>query len=94
MARVELLSKRSIDPSLAGTGWTYLEGELIRVVRRDDFAAALEFVVAVGAIADPLGHHPDIDIRWNTVTLRLRTHSMGGVTDADLVLARALTPLC
>jgi 4a-hydroxytetrahydrobiopterin dehydratase len=74
--------------------WIHRGNELIRVVRRDDFAAALEFVNLIGAIADRVGHHPDIDIRWNTVTLRLSTHSMGGVTDADLALVREIDPFC
>ncbi len=39
-----------------------------------------------------MNHHPDIDIRWNTVTLRLTTHSEGGLTELDLELARASTP--
>ena len=40
-------------------------------VKLHDFAAALEFVNAVGAAAEAANHHPDIDIRWNTVRLVL-----------------------
>ena len=47
-----------------------------------DFAAALAFVNAVGDEAEQMNHHPDIDIRWNKVTLVLSTHSEGGLTQA------------
>jgi len=52
-----------------------------------DFAAALQFVNAVGAAAEVANHHPDIDIRWNTVRLALTTHDSGGITLLDLALA-------
>lgn len=55
-----------------------------------DFAAALAYVNYVGELAERLNHHPDIDIRWGTVTLRLSTHSVGGITEADLSLAAQL----
>ena len=58
-----------------------------------DFAAALAFVNAVGAAAEAANHHPDIDIRWNTVTLALTTHDSGGLTVLDLALAAAIDRL-
>ena len=58
-----------------------------------DFAAALAFVNAVGAEAEERDHHPDIDIRWNTVTLVLSTHSEGGLTAADFDLASVISAL-
>jgi 4a-hydroxytetrahydrobiopterin dehydratase len=44
----------------------------------------------VGALAEAADHHPDIDIRWNAVTLRLSTHSAGGITEKDLALAAVI----
>ena len=58
-----------------------------------DFAAALAFVNAVGAEAEQRDHHPDIDIRWDTVTLVLSTHSEGGLTEADFDLAATISGL-
>lgn len=55
-----------------------------------DFVAALDLVNQVGHEAEQRNHHPDIDIRWNTVTLVLSTHSEGGLTEADLALARRI----
>ena len=51
------------------------------------------FVNAVAERAEAANHHPDIDIRWNTVTLRLSTHSAGGLTQADLDMASEIDGL-
>ncbi|HUY07737.1 MAG TPA: 4a-hydroxytetrahydrobiopterin dehydratase [Acidimicrobiales bacterium] len=91
---MELLDQSAISSAIVGGLWIHQGKELVRVVRCDDFDAALEFVNSVGAIARRAGHHPDVDIRWNVVTLRLSTHSLGGVTDADLALARELDVIC
>jgi len=75
-------------------GWDEEGGVLHREFTFDDFAGALAFVNQVGAVAEQVNHHPDIDIRWNTVTLRLSTHSAGGVvTDRDRDLAARIDRL-
>ena len=48
---------------------------------------------AVGAAAEAANHHPDIDIRWNTVNLALTTHDAGGLTRFDLALAAEIDRL-
>ena len=88
-----LLDDDAIATGLAGLSWTRDGDELVRVVKKADFADALAFVNAVGGLAEERDHHPDIDIRWNTVTLRLSTHSAGGVTERDLELAAAVDAL-
>src|SRR6516165_6506020 len=70
--------------------WTREGDELTATVKLHDFAAALEFVNAVGAAAEAANHHPDIDIRWNKVRLALSTHDSGGITLLDLALAGAI----
>jgi 4a-hydroxytetrahydrobiopterin dehydratase len=55
-----------------------------------DFADALAFVNQVGHEAEQINHHPDIDIRWNKVTLMQSTHAAGGVTAADFEVAHAI----
>jgi 4a-hydroxytetrahydrobiopterin dehydratase len=55
-----------------------------------DFVAALDFVNQVGHEAELMNHHPDIDIRWNKVTLVLSTHSEGGLTRNDIELAHRI----
>jgi len=62
------------------------EGATIaRTYQFKDFPAAIQFVNAVAALAEQAWHHPDIDIRWNRVTLALTTHDAGGLTEKDLI---------
>jgi len=84
---VELLAPEDVDAALSGLGWTRDGDEIVKVWQGKDFAAALAFVNAVGALAEEMDHHPDVDIRWSKVTLRLSTHSAGGLTQLDLTLA-------
>jgi len=90
---VELIADEAIARLVAPLCWDRRGGELVKVVRRHDFAAALAYVNEVGRLAERAGHHPDVELRWNTVTLRLSTHSLGGITDADLDLARQIDGL-
>jgi 4a-hydroxytetrahydrobiopterin dehydratase len=73
--------------------WERQDDELVTTVKLHDFAAALAFVNAVGAAAEAANHHPDIEIRWNTVRLALSTHDSGGLTVLDLALAGAIDRL-
>ena len=58
-----------------------------RIYQFKDFPAAIKFVNAVARAAEKAWHHPDIDIRWNKVTLALTTHDAGGLTEKDFRLA-------
>jgi 4a-hydroxytetrahydrobiopterin dehydratase len=66
--------------------WEVRDGALTRSVTVPAFADGIALVAAVAAVADEVNHHPDIDIRWTTITFRLLSHSAGGITgkDADL----------
>ncbi|HXW32742.1 MAG TPA: 4a-hydroxytetrahydrobiopterin dehydratase [Acidimicrobiales bacterium] len=90
-----VLEPDDVDSALAERHlrWQQSEGELVKVRKGRDFADALSFVNAVGELAEAMNHHPDIDIRWNTVTLRLSTHSAGGITLSDLELAGRIDSL-
>jgi 4a-hydroxytetrahydrobiopterin dehydratase len=66
-------------------------GETIsRAFAFKDFPAAMKFVNAVAELAEQAQHHPDVDIRWNKVTLAFTTHDAGGLTEKDFELARQL----
>ena len=68
-----------------------LDGETAsRTFALSDFAEAMGFVGRVALAAEAADHHPDIDIRWNRVTLRLSTHSAGGFTNKDVALIEAI----
>jgi 4a-hydroxytetrahydrobiopterin dehydratase len=89
-----LLDEAAITAELTTVpDWKRQGAEIVKVRKLQDFAAALAWVNAVGQLAEDAGHHPDIDIRWNTVTLRLSTHSEGGLTAADFALARRIDTL-
>jgi len=55
--------------------------------------AGIQLVVEVAKAAERLNHHPDIDIRWTTVSFSLTTHSAGGVTRNDVELAREINSI-
>jgi 4a-hydroxytetrahydrobiopterin dehydratase len=85
-----LLSDDDITIGLKGLDWTRQGDAIVTTVTRPDFAGALAYVNAVGALAEARNHHPDIAISWNKVTLTLSTHSAGGLTQLDLDLAAAI----
>lgn len=67
--------------------WQRRGREIRRTFAFADFVAAMKFVNAVARVAEKAGHHPDIDIRWNRVTLVLTTHDEGGLTERDFAMA-------
>lgn len=82
---------RAALPTL--NGW-HIHGAVVqRTFEFRDFVVAMKFVNRVAEAAEAAGHHPDIDIRWNKVTLALSTHSEGGLTEKDFQLARQLDAL-
>lgn len=89
-----LLTEPQIAERLSGLpAWQRAGSTLERRFVFPDFAAALRFVNAVAEVAEAAGHHPDIDIRWNTVRLALSTHSAGGLTARDFDLAEKIDHL-
>ena len=68
-------------------GWARQGDEIRKTFQLASFPAAIAFVTHVGFLAEAAGHHPDIDIRWRTVTLALTTHDAGGLTANDFDLA-------
>jgi 4a-hydroxytetrahydrobiopterin dehydratase len=90
----ELLSDEQIESALSElSGWTR-EGDAIkRDVTMPTFADGIALVDQVAVAADERDHHPDIDIRWTTITFRLSTHSEGGITGNDVALAREIDRL-
>jgi 4a-hydroxytetrahydrobiopterin dehydratase len=91
-----VLSESDVLEALAaadGPDWHLIGGKLIKTVVRPTFAEALAYVLEVGRLAEEHNHHPDIDIRYNRVTLGLITHDSGGITRLDLALARDIDDL-
>jgi len=86
--QIKMDSARSILALAALPQWQR-NGEIIsRTFEFADFPVAMNFVNAVAELAEQAQHHPDIDVRWNKVTLALTTHDAGGLTEKDFALAR------
>ncbi len=73
--------------------WTVADTEMSRTFEFRSFVEAMGFVTSVALLAERANHHPDIDIRWNRVTLTLSTHSAGGLTGQDADLAGQIESL-
>ena len=67
--------------------WAIHGESIIRTFEFANFQEAMGFVTSVALAAERAFHHPDIDIRWNKVTLALSTHDQGGLTEKDTELA-------
>ncbi len=72
------------------TGWTARDGGIEATFVMESFPAAIDLVRRAATSAEAADHHPDIDVRWRSVTFRLTTHESGGVTRRDLNLARRI----
>ena len=95
MTRPPRLDPGTVDQALAAAGSPWVRsGEHLELERRfETFSDAVAFVNEVAALAEEADHHPDIEIHWNEVVLRLWTHTAGGVTQLDLELARRIDAL-
>jgi len=90
----DVLDNDAIAAALRGLdGWSGDAKGITRTAELSSFPAAIAVVDRVAEVAEELDHHPDIDIRWRTLTFRCATHSAGGVTDKDLTLARRIDQL-
>ena len=74
-------------------GWVRVGQEIRKTFEKKDFAGAMGFVTSVALLSEKGNHHPDIDIRWNKVTISLSTHSAGGLTEKDFSLAQKIEAL-
>ncbi len=91
---MKLLTKKQISTSLKKLkGWKQNGTEIYKTFTKKDFVHAMGFVQSVALLSEKMNHHPDIDIRWNKITLVLSTHSKGGLTEKDFLLAQCIDKL-
>ncbi len=87
----ELLDDSEISDRLRGLrGWNRDGSFITKTFEFEAFMDGIDFVNRVAAVAEKEEHHPDIRIRYTTITLSLQTHSEGGVTEWDVELAEAI----
>jgi 4a-hydroxytetrahydrobiopterin dehydratase len=85
------LSDEDVRSGLADLpGWSYESNALRKEYLFGGFRAAIAFIIRLADEAHAARHHPDLENHYNRVIVSLTTHDAGGVTDADLALARAI----
>lgn len=85
---MQALSREEVEKQLKNlANWRLENNAIVREYKWASFVEALAFVNKVGALAEEADHHPDIDIRYNKVALRLWTHDANGLTKRDLDFA-------
>ena len=89
-----VLGDDEIGQRLEGlSGWER-DGEAIRKeLKSDDFKGSVDLVNRLLPLAEEMNHHPDLAISWDTVTVTISTHSEGGLTENDFVLAQRIDGL-
>jgi 4a-hydroxytetrahydrobiopterin dehydratase len=74
-------------------GWQLRDGRIEKTFQFANFLEAIAFINRLVNPAESLGHHPDITINYNRVTLSLTTHDVGGLSNLDFGLAREIDRL-
>ena len=87
----KLTGQQIADEGLAG--WAYLLSGLQTRIHTKNFATGLSVVNSIGAAAEEMNHHPDLNLRYTHVDVRLTSHDERGVTDRDIRLARAVSSI-
>jgi 4a-hydroxytetrahydrobiopterin dehydratase len=88
---VDLLPDSEIEARLAQLeGWTRDGDAITKTFKNDDFVGSVRFVDALVEPAEDMGHHPDLSLSWDEVTVSITNHAAGGLTENDFVLAKRI----
>ncbi|MFZ0825862.1 MAG: 4a-hydroxytetrahydrobiopterin dehydratase [Verrucomicrobiia bacterium] len=83
------MTAKNVDLHLkAVPQWSKRGQTILRTFKFEGFLRSMAFVRRIAKRAQKINHHPDIDIRFDKVTLKLTTHDAGGITEKDFTLAR------
>lgn len=85
------ISSRAFHDSEGVEDWRVLAAGAYARFRTRSFAKGVELLRAIGELADAANHHPDVDVRYASVFVRLFSHDVGALTERDLALARAIS---
>jgi 4a-hydroxytetrahydrobiopterin dehydratase len=84
-----VLTSKQVGVSLkALPNWSKRAQSILRTYKFKGFLESIAFVNRIARKAQKCNHHPDIDIRFDKVALKLSTHDEGGITEKDFSLAR------
>lgn len=87
----ERISSQRFQESGGVDDWRASEDSARAYFRTGSFHQGVELVDRIGALADAANHHPDVDLRYPSVTVRLSTHDVNGLSDRDVALARQIS---
>lgn len=86
--KLPLLNKDEVHTLLPQlVNWQVQDKALVKNFKFEDFAGSLKMTNKVGDIAEEMGHHPDLKLGWGYLEITITTHSVGGLSRADFVLA-------
>ena len=85
------ITAREFHDSDGVEDWRVLLATAQTLYRTGSFTAGVELVDAIGELADAADHHPDVDLRYGSVTVRLTSHDVGGLSRRDVALARQIS---
>ncbi|MDX6663703.1 MAG: 4a-hydroxytetrahydrobiopterin dehydratase [Solirubrobacterales bacterium] len=89
-----LLDEQQIGERLSGLdGWKRDGEAIVKTFERGDFVGSVKFVDSLVGPAEEMGHHPDVAISWDKVEVTITSHSEGGLTENDFVLAKRIDAL-
>jgi 4a-hydroxytetrahydrobiopterin dehydratase len=71
--------------------WRVQNNSAVARFTTGSFAAGLRFITRIGALSEAANHHPDVDLRYETVTVRTSSHDINGLSRRDLLLAQEIS---
>ena len=91
---MDLLPDNEIESRLADAdGWKREGDAIVKTFKNDDFVGSVRFGDALVEPAEDMGHHPDLELSWDEVTVSITNHAAGGLTEADFELAKRIDQL-
>src|SRR5688572_24602897 len=89
-----LLDDQQIEEKLSQLdGWERSGDAITKTFERGDFVGSVDFVKSLVEPAEEMGHHPDLELSWDKVTISITNHEEGGLTDKDFELAKRIDAL-
>jgi 4a-hydroxytetrahydrobiopterin dehydratase len=91
---LDVLPDNEIESRLADLeGWSRDGDAIVKTFKSDDFVGSVRFVDSLVEPAEDMGHHPDLSLSWDEVTVSITNHAAGGLTEADFDLAKRIDGL-
>jgi 4a-hydroxytetrahydrobiopterin dehydratase len=87
----DAINPAQVQETVGGDDWRVHDDTASAQFGTGSFASGVALVVEIGRLADAMDHHPDVDLRYPTVTVRLTSHDIGGLSKRDANLARQIS---